>query len=197
MFPPNTLFLNTIYGCDSIYNINLKVIKKYDEIVIEGLENISVATNLATGCYRYTVGNVGRHEHYTWEIDNQDWKIIPDNNECIVCATTPEKGTLYVRAENSCGSVSDYIVLNAEFIEDQDNANVRIYPNPITDFVNIQQSDISRINVYDSYGQLVLRNDYNFDSHVTLDLSSLKNSVYIIEIITLEKTFVERINIIK
>ncbi len=192
-----TLTLQTINGCDSIFNINLKVINKYEDIVIEGIEEISVATNLSTGCYKYTIGEVENHEHYTWEIDNEEWKIIPDNNECIVCATTPDKGTLYVRAENYCGSVYDYIVLNAKFIEDQDNADVRIYPNPITDFVNIQQNDITCINVYDSFGQIVIGNNYNFDNQVTLDLSNLRSSIYIIEIITLEQTFVERIYIKK
>ena len=189
--------LHTTNGCDSIYNIDLKVINKYEDIVIEGIEEISVATNLSTGCYKYTIGEVENHEHYTWEIDNEEWKIIPDNNECIVCATTPDKGTLYVRAENHCGSVYDYIVLNAKFIEDQDNADVRIYPNPITDFVNIQQNDITCINVYDSFGQIVIGNNYNFDNQVTLDLSNLRSSIYIIEIITLEQTFVERIYIKK
>ncbi|MBE6346708.1 MAG: T9SS type A sorting domain-containing protein [Lentimicrobiaceae bacterium] len=189
--------LHTTNGCDSIYNIDLKVINKYEDIVIEGIEEISVATNLSTGCYKYTIGEVENHEHYTWEIDNEEWKIIPDNNECIVCATTPDKGTLYVRAENYCGSVYDYIVLNAKFIEDQDNADVRIYPNPITDFVNIQQNDITCINVYDSFGQIVIGNNYNFDNQVTLDLSNLRSSIYIIEIITLEQTFVERIYIKK
>lgn len=193
----HTSYLQTVSGCDSIFDIKLNVIKTYDEITIEGDEDILATTNLITGCYKYTTNITDENVQYTWEISNNEWKIIPNNNECIVCATTPDKGTLYVRAENSCGPVYDYIVLNADFIENQKNSKVTMYPNPAKDFINIQQNDISRINVYDSYGQLILRNDYNFDSQVTLDLSSLKNSIYIIEIITLEKTFVERINIVK
>lgn len=189
--------LQTTLGCDSIFNVNLKVINKYNNITIDGLDNILVSTDLVTGCYKYTIDVTEDADQYKWEISNKDWQIYPNNNECLVLATTPAQCTLSVSAGNSCGIASDFIELNAGFIGDQNNSRVTMYPNPVKDFVNIQQVDITRISVYDSYGQLVMRKEYNFDSHVTLDFSSLKSSIYIIEIITLDKTYVERISIVK
>lgn len=189
--------LGTTLGCDSLFNVNLKVINKYNNITIDGIENILVSTDLVTGCYKYTIDVTEDADQYKWEISNKDWQIYPNNNECLVLATTPAQCTLSVSAGNSCGIASDFIELNAGFIGDQNNSRVTMYPNPVKDFVNIQQNDITKISVYDSYGQLVMRKEYNFDSHVTLDFSSLESSIYIIEIITLDKTYVERISIVK
>ena len=187
----------TILGCDSIFDVTLKVLDVYDEIEIDGEQVLLVSTNLTTGCYLYTVGENEEDRTYSWEIDNEDWKIAPNNNECLLWATTPEKCTLTVTGGNSCGTVSDAIELTADFFDEVNTSKVMMYPNPAKNYINIKHNDISRINVYDSYGQLILRNDYNLNNQVMLNLNSLESSIYILEIITPERTFIERISIIK
>ena len=72
-----------------------------------------------------------------------------------------------------------------------------MYPNPTSNILNIQHKDIMQINIYDTYGQLISRNKYNFDSQVTLDLSDFEDTMYIVEIMTLEQTFIRRISVVK
>jgi hypothetical protein len=192
-----TSLLQSINGCDSVFNVNLEVLEIYDEVEIVGEESLLVSTNITTGRYIYSIGDVDDNETYFWKIDNSEWKINASNSECTVWATTPGKCTLTVMGGNSCGTVTDDIVLHADFFDEVNDSRIMMYPNPAKDIVNFMHRDITRINVYDSYGQLILRNDYGLDSHVTLDLSSLVSSVYFIEIITAERTFIERISVLR
>ena len=192
-----TSYLQTINGCDSIFNVTLKVLDVYDEIEINGEQTLLVSTNLTTGCYLYTIGEIEENRNYYWKIDNDEWKIAPNNNECLVWATTPDDCILTVSGGNSCGIVSDFIELTADFFDEVNTSKVMLYPNPTKNYVNIKHNDITSINVYDSFGQLVMRNNYNLENMVLLDLNNLESSIYIIEIVTPERIFIERISVIR
>lgn len=69
-------------------------------------------------------------------------------------------------------------------IENTDKINLKIYPNPVTDILNIEtEQDISVVTVYDLTGKKVLERDVN-DKKAHLSLSSLDGGAYILRVQT-------------
>lgn len=191
--------LTTEDGCDSTTFIHLEVIEKYNNISIEGVENVLVSSDLITGYYNYTCTLFNNFNDYIWTIENPEWEIYPNLNECLVHITSPIENKLIVSAENSCGIFYDTIYLNANFeINDNTQHNYQtIYPNPAKDNVTIRYNNITKICIYNTYGELIKEENYNNDCNVEIDLSMLKNSTYIIVISTSKETYTKRITLIK
>lgn len=76
-------------------------------------------------------------------------------------------------------------VLEALSVEDENNRNANIYPNPTTQSLNISNIQ-GLIHLMDVYGKIVLEQELNMP-HYTLDLSHLSTGVYLLK--TNEKTF--------
>ena len=71
--------------------------------------------------------------------------------------------------------------LSAEEHIDIIKNNYFVYPNPTTDVINIKSdTDISKIEIYNQQGQLVLSSNKNQN----VDVSILNSSIYIVKIIT-------------
>ena len=68
-----------------------------------------------------------------------------------------------------------------------------VFPNPASDFVKISASSIMEIELYNSYGKLVLRNNYNNCNVVLLDIEELPKGIYLVEIETYKGKRIEKI----
>jgi hypothetical protein len=171
----------------------------YNELDIDGLDNVLVSSDLVTGYYRYTCTQYDDYTKYKWDIENDEWYIYPDKNECLVLVKTPIKNNLSVSVENDCGVFYDSIEIHAEHVifEEPEEKPISLFPNPAKDYINIQYKDIMTVNIYNSQGNLVLTNKFNYKNNVNIDLSKLESSIYIMEIITKDKTISKRIAVIK
>jgi hypothetical protein len=71
---------------------------------------------------------------------------------------------------------------------------ILLYPNPVTDVVNIQSSTTSQqVNIYTLQSKLVQQTQFN-SKEVQLDVSALNKGVYLIEIISMdEKRVIKKI----
>ncbi len=72
--------------------------------------------------------------------------------------------------------------------------DMRLYPNPVTNLLNIQASEIiKKIQVINSIGQVVLTNDnVNMETH-SIDMRNMTQGVYFIRISTSETTIIKKI----
>ena len=59
-----------------------------------------------------------------------------------------------------------------------ESANLQIYPNPTTGFVNIVGSDVIRVEVLDAVGRMVMI----VENSNTIDMSSLSTGAYMLRI---------------
>ena len=65
--------------------------------------------------------------------------------------------------------------------------NIQLFPNPAKDILNIiTDSKIQNVKVYDASGRLF---SARIDEKGKIDISSLKNGTYFIEILTYKKRF--------
>ena len=60
--------------------------------------------------------------------------------------------------------------------------NVDIYPNPTKNFVTISGENLSKIEIFNITGQMVLNFDYTNDNQ-TIDLVNLYSGIYFFKII--------------
>lgn len=87
----------------------------------------------------------------------------------------------------------DQASFDVEFLHDgvptYDKNNVLIYPNPVKDVLNLSLNDVSRVEIYDLLGKIILSNVHP-DS--IIDVSSFKQGVYIVKIFTNNDCYTEK-----
>ena len=75
----------------------------------------------------------------------------------------------------------DNVVSIPEILDiDNVNNNLEIYPNPASDYININTKDITLINIYNAKGQLI--KSFNSDEELMIiDISDFEEGIYVIE----------------
>ena len=104
-------------------------------------------------------------------------------------AVKPESNlfTITVTAEdNTVESYTLNVIVNWRTgIEDVDPASVKVYPNPVTSFLNIDSElEVKEVRVFDTNGKVVYITDKNVQS---VDMNSYSKGMYLVKIKTTEK----------
>jgi hypothetical protein len=86
-------------------------------------------------------------------------------------------------ADNCKGkATTNLVVENCISSEDISNKNIQIYPNPFTQQLNIDATNVIRlITIYNILGQIVFEREYD-DLNLTIDLSELKVGYYSLKV---------------
>ena len=66
-------------------------------------------------------------------------------------------------------------------VEDYDNEEVNVYPNPATDMLHIDGSNIQSVSLYNLQGQCVMTESGNVNE---LSISNLSRGMYILKVTT-------------
>lgn len=189
----------TADGCLHYEELHL-TIRNYDEMYpIAGPSTVFVASNLISGIYTYSIDTEGIEGQVSWEIDN-DWTVLEsEGGTCQVLAATPGKATLTARfVVPECGEVERSFVINAGFFDiDENQLACRLFPNPTQGQVTIEAEGIKTVTVSNLLGQTLLKESHEDDGQVTLDVSHLGQSVYLIEIETVRGVTKKRLVLCK
>ena len=78
---------------------------------------------------------------------------------------------------------------NTASISEVENANVVLYPNPVTNILNIEAQDIQEVSVMDVNGRTVM----TLQNTNRIDMSNLANGVYFVRVITAEGVSTQKI----
>ncbi len=78
---------------------------------------------------------------------------------------------------------------NTASIDEVENANVVLYPNPVTNILNIEAQGIQEVNVLDVNGRTVM----TLQNTNRIDMTDLANGVYFVRIITTEGVSTQKI----
>ncbi len=88
-------------------------------------------------------------------------------------------------------------VETASSVDDMEMINVSVYPNPARDIVNIvAQNEIVKCNIMNMLGQIVYSTNVN-NNKTTIELSTLSNGMYLIQVITKEGILTQRLKVNK
>ena len=66
-------------------------------------------------------------------------------------------------------------------VNEHNQIEVKIYPNPATDFVQVTSDQIQRVEIYNMMGQLVFEQNYN-DSRVTIPTAGMAPGTYAVKV---------------
>ena len=66
-------------------------------------------------------------------------------------------------------------------VNEHNQIEVKIYPNPATNFVQVTSDQIQRVEVYNMMGQLVFEQNYN-DSQVVISTSGMAPGTYAVKV---------------
>ena len=78
---------------------------------------------------------------------------------------------------------------NTASISEVENSNVVLYPNPVTNILNIEAQGIQEVNVLDVNGRTVM----SLQNTNRIDMSNLSNGVYFVRVITAEGVSTQKI----
>ena len=89
-------------------------------------------------------------------------------------------------------------ILNTTFIKENKDINlkIRLFPNPTTGKIFLESKilEISRIDIYDLFGRLLISdNAINNREFLTYDLSNYKNGIYLIKVTCGSKSYLNKI----
>ncbi len=87
------------------------------------------------------------------------------------------------------------VICNPTAVTELDNVELRLFPNPATDKLNITSSlqGAATVRVFDALGRIVLENNVSLSQAAfTQNISSLENGIYTIQISTTAKVATQR-----
>ena len=180
------------------------------------LDSLNVINTLLNGaidtCINFPYQNVRVYNiRYVSNTTIEVTWIFEGNGICSFITETyqiSQWGNYIVGISIHCGTKSlvtyyDYIYLNdiLGVINNVINPEIRLFPNPVSDVLNIQMSSIgegtSKITLFNAYGQIVFEESAIFSTGTyILPTSSLSNGLYIVKI-TLDNNAVVTAKFIK
>ena len=180
--------LETQAGCDSIVQIRLEIKDSEAMGSISGNPSVYVASNLVNGVYRYEIDTTGVVGDVVWALSNPDWEIVESaSDHCVIHVTTPGYCMLTANfTVADCGEMARSFDINAGYfgVEEQENHEVQVYPNPTKGTLHIEAEGIESIRLIDMMGQVLEMRDCGHSDSVILDLNGYAKSVYLLEIKT-------------
>ena len=75
---------------------------------------------------------------------------------------------------------------------DENQMNVKLYPNPTSGQLNIEAEEMTTVSVYDVVGQCVMQTMAQ-DGRTTIDMSQLQNGIYFVKVNTGNGSAVQRV----
>jgi len=166
-----------------------------------------VITNIGESVINYSISEEDDEE--TWvtlnkkegqiSVNNKDTVIVEINSEGL---ETDDYQTNLIYSEPDGAKTNISIKINVQstlsiYNETFRISNIRIYPNPFTDFLTIDLNDSSSgeifLSIYSLTGKKIFEQTYNNKQHKTLHLNNLSKGVYILKIKTNENVFLQKI----
>ena len=155
-----------------------------------GLENDSLAMLFATPIYlrvisddNYDHTNLVRNNFTVGTENGVSWssgsRLSIDGENATILASGSEVATASLAGYSFTRNLN---LINPVIAEEQELDDIKIYPNPTTDILNITSpEEISEIEIVNVMGQVVYRTEVNADNAVC-DVQGLNAGVYIVRI---------------
>jgi hypothetical protein len=193
--------LSSQHGCDSIVTLNLTVINPQLEIL--GYNNVYYSSDIWHGIYHYYVvdSTYSYLDSIEWQCTNPDWIVTPINNfHCMVIFKTMGTGTLTAHPTNLYGC-DDLLSIDINATEFNDHTGevpeVILYPNPSRGDVTVKAPHLIKVRVLSALGQLLKEIPLEHNDSTTITIESMSCGFYLVEVVTSNGIFMERLIISK
>ena len=184
-----------IYGCDSVAVMHLTIESFETMPTIEG--DAAVDSYLTpTGIY---VQPGYDSAEYQWILlPAQAGAVSGYGNTAIVTWASDYlgKATLGVGVDNPCGEGFNTLTITVRnsFDVDENDAKVKVYPNPTSGDITIEANAMQHLVVMNALGQIVVERDLDADT-ISLDVAQFGIGVYVVRIQTRDGICTKRISV--
>jgi hypothetical protein len=143
----------------------------------------------ANGCISLYI-NGGVQPYYV------DWEGTLIDNQTSQCNLAEGSYRIYVTDKNNCLDSIDVRLDHTLSTNDEKTIELKIYPNPINDILNIESNEnIGKINLYNISGKKILTSNH-LENNSSLILDDFMPGIYILEILINGKIFIEKVIIL-
>lgn len=180
-----------MYGYDPYENIDLDVPVNFSLFLNDSVVNISWEKPASTPDKYFIYRNLELIEQVTSPQTIYD--IISADGVYVYYATA-----IYGDEESKPSQMKSFVYGDTSSIPKV--TEIRIYPNPTNNILNILTPDtipIIKIEVYDPLGKMTRFYTVDEQRYTTIDLSGLENSYYFLKIYTIGDTYLEKIIFIR
>ncbi len=183
----DTNTIRYLYGSQTYYvNASDSLGCVSDTAYIQVIERLNPATPLIYTSYDSLIATSGYVTYY-WEFDNDSLTTV--SLDSVITISQNGVYTVFVTDVNGCVSDSGIVVYNSVGIQNPDDVNISIYPNPSRGKLSIESSnEVSQVNLIDANGKLL-----NVFYQKEIDISSYPNAVYFVEIISSDGHYIQKI----
>jgi len=109
-----------------------------------------------------------------------------------------ETYSYYVEAVYSDGCTSESsqieVTTDSEGVSENENMNVKVYPNPAEGFVNVKAEGLQSIELIDMMGRIVSQTSASH-SATTIDLSNIPSGIYFLRVTTETGVALQRLEV--
>ena len=188
----------SVYGCDSIWSLNVTITHTPQPEDIEGPSEVDVRLS-PISTYSLTP-NEGAS--YMWTIEPAEAGTFDISNSYTANITWSEnykgEATVFAYEDNVCGDALNQKVVTVRNTTDVNEYSIeaRIFPNPANDIVTIEAENMRQITVFNTFGQAL----YNMETEndmVKVNMAPFGTGTYLIRIHTDSGIVIKRISIIK
>lgn len=110
----------------------------------------------------------------------------------VLSGTPTEEGVYMFRIEASDGQLSAQQLIelnvNGSGIDGVDVNAIKVYPNPVVDYIRIEGEQIAEVSVFDASGKQLMQT-----ADTTIDMTSLADGFYFVKVKTAAATYTVRI----
>ena len=174
-------------GCDSIVHLQLTLQPELGVMSpISGPNHVYVSSSLVQGVYEYHVDYVENTLGYEWSLEGVNWQMQAFENECRMIITSEGTGILTIKAWNECGVADRHLEITSEFfgIEEFGDSKVAVYPNPATQKVYVEATEVKMVRLVDLQGQMLMEIVGHGNDRVELNLRDFADGIYFLEVET-------------
>ena len=180
----------SMYGCDSIVNLDL-VVHQTPKLEIQGLTEVAVSTDLWSGIYNYCLADSTELQgcDIHWSCSNPDWIVLSTTDPiwCRLIAKSLGQATLTAVSDCEHGCNTSYsLVINASNFDVDENEAQKIvlFPNPTRGQVSIQAPQLRQVNFINNLGMVSKVLSFESTDMVSINVNDLAQGFYVVEIIT-------------
>lgn len=139
----------------------------------------------------------GIYPFYQWFLNGI---AIPGATGQIYVATENGVYTVEVLDGNSCDDISDAVTINSfpTSVGYTSVKEAKLYPNPTTGICWLELPQVSAstdVLITDVAGKVVYKNTVKNQSKIAFDLSKVAKGVYMVKVVTTDKTYTERVTL--
>ena len=118
--------------------------------------------------------------------NGETWTSVPDgiNWRNHLYAVDGVDTVFYIAAEHGYVYKTGIADVIYPYGVDESISEISVFPNPASEMIHIEGVEAAEVRIYNAMGQLSLRQSTNGNDQETIDISSLPNGIYLIQLVS-------------